>query len=324
MTYLEQALSAPRLHFKQLAQIELYRPNGNIEIRQTSRTIETIVILNERKYLLSIPLDDNVITNIERVEDEIHNRMQGPLISTRIYYDELTMINSMGYRHRYSIILQEIPNGKILTEAVCYYSATTLHNAIRTMKSRLDAIGFLHNNLHAGNIVICCDGVARPLRYHYAEWRDYANNNTDALHEFIDKSAISILSDTEADYVGNTTNINTLCTPKHNGLVRKFKCGCYGFEDSDGHRVTKFEFTWASEFQEGRAIVAKNNKMGAIDCDGKRVVAIKYRSLEFDVVTGNFIGYCNGYRYIIGYEGKVIHRTKMSNLAESKREEVAI
>ena len=324
MTYFRMALSAPQLHFRQLKQIEPCYCNGSIDIKQTSRTIEAFVMLNERRYLLSIPIGNDIIPNIERIEDELRNRRQGPLINTRIFYDELTLTDSAGYRHKYSILLQEIPNGKILTEAVYYYSAATLHSAIRTMKSRLDAIGFLHNNLHAGNIVICNDGIARPLRYHYAQWLDYTNNTTDALHKFIDESTTSTLSDTEVDYVGNTTNGSTLSEHKHNGLVRKFKCGLYGFEDGEGNRVTKFEFTWAGEFQEGRAIVAKNHKMGAIDCNGKRVISIRYSSLEFDVVTGNFIGCCNGYRYIINYDGTILHRTKMNALIEDEKQEVAI
>ena len=91
-------------------------------------------------------------------------------------------------------------------------------------------------------------------------------------------------------------------------VQRYFRYGHYGFIDSDGHQVTPPIYTWASEFNEGRAIVARHNKMGAIDLYGKKVVPVIYNHLEFDIATGCFSATNGKYNYLLDYEGKIIRR----------------
>ena len=76
---------------------------------------------------------------------------------------------------------------------------------------------------------------------------------------------------------------------------------------------------------EGGVIVAKNGKMGAINSDGKKVIPVIYKTLEFDIETGIFTATNDKYHYIIDYEGKIIRRAKIeSEVANATKEEYHI
>ncbi|MBO7219883.1 MAG: WG repeat-containing protein [Alistipes sp.] len=307
MTYFEQALSAPSIHFCRLRQIEPIRHNDRPIIRRTHSTIESEILWNDRHYLIALPFKSESIRHIEDLEEELRNRRQGPLINCQILYNELTLTDSVGRKSTYDIVLQEIPSGMMLEEAVQHYKAADLRRGVELMKERLDAIGFCHNNLRPSNIVVCSSGVIRPLRYWYAKWEDYSDNNISQLSELI---AQHDLPEGEASKLPLITTAENECSDRkfhHSGVIRAFRCGRYGFLDDDGRQITQFIYTWASEFCEGRAIVARNNKMGAIDGNGKKVIPVTYDSLEFDIEQGVFYGTHNGHNHLIDYDGKRIH-----------------
>lgn len=308
ITYFEQALSAPHLHFATLRNVEVVLHNGRPLIRCSRSVIESEIILNDRRYLLIIPLDKRIIRHIEAIEDEMHNRTQGPLINNCILDQELELRSSLGHKQLFDIILQELPAGVMLDEAVHHYISDDLRQALIKMKSRLDAIGFRHNNLRASNILVCNSGVIRPLRYWHAEWEVYSDNDITPLLELVDKH-----DDPDSNAIRNhLPSANTeeeREKQRYRGAVqRHIRGGHYGFVDSDGYQVTPFIYTWASEFCEGRAIVSRNHKMGAINLDGKKVIPIIYKSLEFDISTGYFTATMGKYHYLIDYEGKLIRR----------------
>jgi hypothetical protein len=106
-----------------------------------------------------------------------------------------------------------------------------------------------------------------------------------------------------------------------NLLTARCRCG----SGRPGRPITPFEYSWVSDFAEGRAIVAKNGKMGAINSDGKKVIPVIYKTLEFDIETGIFTATNDKYHYIIDYEGKIIRRTKIeSEVANATKEEYHI
>ena len=310
MTYFREALSAPALHFKRLRSAEPLLCNGSPIVRRTHSAIETEIVWEGYHYLLYLPFHHESIEHIEQLENLARERSRGSLIENRILHEELTMVDSLGHRHNFDIILQMLPSGKTLKEAVTHYRADDLKIAVERMKSRLDAIGFRHNNLTPSNVIICDNGVAAPLRYWYAEWEPFSDNNISQLVDFIesnrhDKLDTSLshmmMRDCEADY----------STPSRYEVATRARRGFhYGFIDSDGHLITPFIYSWASEFCEGRAVVAKNGKMGAIDGYGNKVIPVIYSTLKFDVETGFFTATRGAYSYLINYEGEIIRRTK--------------
>jgi hypothetical protein len=310
MTYFREALSAPALHFKRLRQAEPLLCNGAPIVRRTHTAIETEIVWEGRHYLLYLPFCHESTLHIEQLEKIAEERRRGPLVENIILREEFIMVNSLGQRHALDVILQALPSGAALKEAVNNYRADDLRAAVQSMKSRLDAIGFRHNNLTPSNVIICESGTARPLRYWYAEWEIYSDNDISQLLTFIDSNcneesntALShpLAQDCEAEYVA---------TSSKGGITRLYRGYHYGFIDEDGRQITPFIYTWASDFQEGRAIVAKNGKMGAIDSLGRKVIPVIYNSLEFDIETGFFTATRGSYSYLINYEGEIIRRTK--------------
>ena len=307
IVYFEQALASPERHFKQLRNIVAIRRNNRIAINCTRTTFEAEVMWNDRHYMLFLPLEEERIRHIEELELIAKERSRGPLIENHIFYDEMSIINSTGQRHSYTIVLQEIPKSISLRQAALRYKSEDLLDAIHTMKSRLDAIGFRHNNLTPSNIIICESGKARPLRYWYAEWEVYSNNNISKLEEFINIHNIEGLSSTRESLI--KSNEEEYHEPLYfEGIARKCRGGRYGFVDLDGVQVAPYIYSLASNFREGRAIVAKNNKMGAIDNNGAKVIPVIYKTLEFDIDTGIFTATNDKYRYYIDYNGHILRR----------------
>lgn len=311
MTYFKEALSAPSLHFKRLRRVEPLAFNGAPVVRRTHSAIESEVILDGRHFLLFLPFHTESIRHIQGLEMTARERSRGPLIENIIFDEELTLLDSLGHKHTFDIILQELPKGSMLGEAVNIYRTADLLDAIRKMKARMDAIGFRHNNLNPSNIIVCESGVVRPLRYWYAEWMEYTDNDISQLEEFIEKSHHEELGATLSHIASDYDEGYTATPCQRTGITPLCKGGRYGFIDEDGTPITRFVYSWVGDFCEGRAIVARGSKMGAINSEGKKVIPVIYKSLEFDIETGVFTATNDKYRYLIDYEGEIIRRTKI-------------
>ena len=312
MTYFEQALSMPKLHFKRLGQIEPLRFNNSLVVRRNSYAIETEIMWNNRHYLLSLPFSRDKIRYIEELEYHASEHRGGPLLHNQILYNELTLRSSMGQTEEFDIVLQEVPRGMMLEEALQHYRAADVRIAVERMKLDLDAIGFLHRNLRYTNVIICDNGIAAPLRYWHAEWHECADNDISQLLKYIEQHYNSEYESYKAPIPFSHRKEYTTPPVKHRSIIRLRRGDHYGFIDCEGGQITPFIYSWASEFEEGRAVVAKNNKMGAIDAYGKKVIPVIYKSVEFDITTGTFTATLANYRYLLDYDGKLIRRTALA------------
>ena len=325
MTYFQAALSAPALHFKRLGKAEPLLHNGHPIVRRTYSAIETEIMLNGQRFLLFLPFKKEYILHIDKLESVTQERSRGPLLENRILYEELKLVDSLGNTHEFDVILQEFPQGMTLKEAVFHYRGEALKEAVRKMKARIDAVGFRHNNLTPSNVLICKSGVARPLRYWYASWELFSDNDISPLLDFIDQNSLHDADDRLHDLVVRDSEAEYVAKPdKYNEVTRLCKGHRYGFVDCDGRQITPFIYTWASEFQEGRAIVVKNGKMGAIDIRGRKVLHTIFKTLEFDVETGIFTATRDKYLYLFDYDGDKIRQINLQKEEEKKRKEESL
>jgi len=309
MIAFERALSKPSLSFKRLRDIKPSMENGRIAIRRTQSAMEAEIEWNERHYIIYLPFDSKDIQRMAEFELESCEHSRGPLIENRILYNEVTLTNSLGQREEFAVILQETYGGMMLDKAVTHYKADDLLCAVERMRRRLDEIGFQHNNLRPTNVLICKSGTARPLKYWYAEWRDLAENNITPLLALIEQSKHIGTKSLAQEPIGDE-----YAEPRaYEGITRLCKHGRYGFVGDDGRAITRYIFSWASNFQEGRAIVVQNNKMGAINSEGKKVIRAMYEHLEYDVATGTFIAILGKYKYFIDYNGKKIAQANVES-----------
>ena len=313
MTYFEQALLAPELHFKHLRPIEPILCNTRPIIRRTTNAIEAEVLLQGRKHLLYLPFCSESLIHIEEIESALRERRRGPIISNKIFYSELLMVDSIGRSEYFDIILQEVPEGMTFDAAVLHYRADDLRSAIRKMQSELNAIGFCHNNLRPTNVIICENGIACPLRYWYAEISVLAENNISLLEALIDKHYSTEADSLRKPLFAHTQRDEESIPTTSEGITRLCRSNRYGFRFYDGSQIAPFIYTWASNFSEGRAVVARNGKMGAINNRGEKVIPVIYKELSFDVKSGTFTAVRDKYRYLIDYDGKIIRRTTIEN-----------
>ena len=313
MTYFEQALLAPELHFKHLRPIEPILCNGRPIIRRSTNAIEAEVLWRGRKHLLYLPFRNDSLIHIEEIESAMRERRRGPTFSNQIFYGELLMVDSIGRSEYFDIILQEIPKGMTFTEAVEHYRADDIRSAIRKMKSELNAIGFCHNNLRPTNIGICDNGIACPLRYWYAEIDALAENNISLLEAHIDNRYNAEADSLKKPLFAQEQMGEESAPSTSEGITRICRGNRYGFKFYDGSQIAPFIYTWASDFSEGRAVVARNGKMGAINNRGEKVIPVIYKELTFDVKSGTFTATRDKYRYLIDYDGKIIRRTTIDN-----------
>lgn len=318
MTYFRKALSDLKSHFKRLQSAEPILHNGEIVVSRTHAAIETEVMWNHHRYLLSLPFKSEDIHHLERIESKAREIGQGPLIENIILYDEVTLLNSVGNSYSYDVVLQDISYGVPLHEAVLLYKSEELLQAVQRMKERLDAIGFCHNNLRPANVLLSPNGVARPIRYWYAKWERFSDNDTQRLTEIINQYAHPEHDSARASFLPTTHAQEGLKSVAHEGITRLCKGGRYGFVDSDKTMITRYVYSWASDFMEGRAIVANGRKMGVIDERGKKIIHSIYDNIEFDVETGIFTATKEGRHYLIDYNGNLINN-KVSPTAKEER-----
>ena len=59
--------------------------------------------------------------------------------------------------------------------------------------------------------------------------------------------------------------------------------GKWGYVNSDGLKVINYNYTHASAFKDGRALVQKGGKWGYIDEHGKEVIKIKFTAVNYAV-----------------------------------------
>jgi hypothetical protein len=256
-----------------------------------------------------------------RIEKEAKRRSRGIVLTNFIFDKELTMVDSLGCEHHFDIILQAQPVGITLKEAAKCYKAEDLLLAIHKMKQHLDTIGFRHNNLTPSNIIIGNNGVAYPQRYWYAEWEVYSDNDISQAVEYI-RSHYNHDVDSLRKPLFVNKDAECATTPTTSeGITRICRCGRYGFVDSDGLQITPFVYSFASDFCEGRAVVAQNGKMGVINSYGRKVIPEIYDTIVFDIDTGIFTATRNQYRYQIDYDGKIIRRSEKNAESSEKRVE---
>lgn len=273
-----------------------------------------------RQYLLSLPFRSEVLHHIGELELSSRERNICPLAHFRILHEELMLRDTRGEKHYFDVVIQELPQGKPLTEAVHEYRATDLRTVVERMKHRLDTIGFRHNNLRPANIHICESGVARPLRYWYAEWKEYGDNDIASALELIERHYNPDTEPLKTPLLTHDAEVQSSNELPPSGIRITRRGSRYGFTDEDGRVLVPAIYAKVSPFCEGRAVVVRNNKMGAIDDQGRKVVPVIYKSLEFDVATGYFFATNDSYRYLINYAGKIIRRLPVDASREALTE----
>ena len=293
MTYLEQALISPKLHFKQLRNMEPALRNGRPALRRTYGIAECEISLEGKRYMLYMPFKPHVADIVEALEQKLLPLSATFICHNRILRNEFEYINLFGRRSVSDIIIQPIPDGIPFREALSIYSPPTMFYALKALKRDMESIGFSHNNLSPSNIIVSKGGELHLLRYWYAEIGEHCNDNFSTLEEMVHSSCMYKTKPAPA-------------TESSNRLHRRYVNNLFGFDDSSGKCVIPYIYSWADDFKEERAIVAQRNLMGVIDPSGRVIIPIEYDDIEFNRRNNAFIGYRDNKQYILSFNGEDI------------------
>lgn len=278
---------SPEHSFKTLQGVTAIIQEGVLPIRRTSQFAEADIMLDGKRYLLSTPLEGGVTTSLEHFCLAL-KRVQAPFLTEyRLLLGELPLEDSMGNMVFHDVILQAIPNGERLDQAVMFVATARLRAALKLLKQEMKAIGFVHSNLKPSNLIYGEDGRLYPIRCYYSHigaTESEVESDFAQVEAYLD--SVAEVAEIGA-YTPPTDYRNTLPYDKvflmQDTMIRVCKDGLYGYLDCHNEEKIPPQYTYAEDFFENRAVVQTlDSKMGVIDSRGHWVIKPIYDMLGID------------------------------------------
>lgn len=192
-----------------------------------------------------------------------------------------------------SLLLESIPDGIKLNEAIYTFSKSRLLRGFDEFKKRLEHLYISHNNLSLSNIIIDSDYKWHSIS-NYNLQRGYGGDEESfmAIERSINNLALpdgptakslaqqqlySIITDGEGNTIYPIVESCRRFTSK-NGV---------GFKDKNNNVIIADDYLRATDFSCNRAVVQlKNSKMGVIDRKGRYIIEPKYSSIVYNPTDG--------------------------------------
>ncbi len=312
ITIFKEALENPADHFRTLRSAVPVRQNGDIAVSRTAFFAEAMVRFESRCWLACMPLTRSAVIAVERMAGKLKYVKSDYLCEYRILYREMRFEDELGREQECDIVLQEYPEGELLSRTTSYGNAQ-LRAMLDCLHEDMERAGFTHNNLEPSNIIIGDDGRMHPVRYHYAELGEGCHDDFAPLYALVaDDGSEQELHDTFGSYstdCSETIGGGILRFSPHEGLIRIVSDGRYGYADEQMRTVIAPQYVWADDFAEGRAVVETERGMGLIDKQGREIIPAELGDLRYDTYSGESVGNKNGERYVFGYDGHLIDKS---------------
>ena len=313
----ERALDIPSLHFCSLRNMRCRFVGGRPVVRRTYFAAEAEVEWNGGRYLLYMPFRRELVAHIEALEMALDGVDAPFLCRHRILYNEMLEPGGVADR-RADVILQELPEGEWLKAS--HISSAEVSYRLSLLQEQIRSVGFSHNNLSPANIFVDRDGVFRLVRYWYASLSPESRDDIFATNVVYaeEKSPLRQLEDVASSYKADA---EPLYSRLRDGMARFVVGGKVGFRDEEGEVVIPPTYSYATDFEEGRAVVADESmKMGAIDKSGRTVVPLLYDDILFDVGQACFSAYKGDLLYRIDYCGEILSTTPIEPASQRHTE----
>ncbi|MBQ5904028.1 MAG: hypothetical protein IIW89_06805, partial [Alistipes sp.] len=140
------ALSMPDLSLKRLKQCEVMLTSaGTPALSRTSQTIEAVIRMEGRHYLLALPLTEEITHRLERTVSQLERLHSPALAPISILADELQWQTEAGEPFTTSLLMQELP-GEPFGESKMYSSSTSSRSYVRI--KRLEPTASEHSALN--------------------------------------------------------------------------------------------------------------------------------------------------------------------------------
>lgn len=279
-----RALLTPDLSFETLTDARTATGmDGLPRLMRTTRFAEAEITWGGRQWLLSMPLSPIALTSIERTASQLGRLNTEWLTEYRILRGELRWTDPAGSERRFDLVLQHLPAGKSVAEALHTQPADRLLAALDALQAALRELDFSHNNLRADNLR-WVNGRFVPLRYHDGHFGSPGDDAAfEALREQVRQNAGPMqVSDVEAAYTPQRRLTGHRWTSHvFEGLVCVEDESGFGFVDTNNNPVIPAQYLWAGDFREGRAEVETPSGMGLIDRKGRYVIPPEYEIVDY-------------------------------------------
>lgn len=281
-----RALLTPDLSLKSLSEARVQTDaSGLPQLRRTTRFAEAQITWQGQQWLLSVPLTAAALPHIERVASALRRINSEWLAQYRILPGELRWTDNTGTEQACDLVLQHLPAGSTLDEALQTQHRETLLLALDALEAELRRLDIAHNNLKAENLC-WSGGRLMPLRYHDLRIGESAANDAAAFealrHQIDSASGGQEVHDVEAAYNPLRRLTGHLWTSNvFEGLVLVEDQSGYGYVDTSNNPVIAAQFKWAGDFHEGRAEVETATGMGLIDRTGKLIIPAEFEIVDY-------------------------------------------
>lgn len=273
--------------FKTLRRVEVIKRDNSPIITCTSRFAEAQIMLDGKRYILSIPLKGEIDPAVERLCLSLERASASFLTEYRLLKGEVTLKGSMGQEICCDVILHAIPDGERIDRAAAFVATSRLRAALELLKCEMKSIGFIHRNLKPENLIYGEDGRLYPIRYNYARF-EASESEVESDLRNIEEFMAGIAEVAEiGEYTSPTEYDNLLpydkVYPMQDTMRRVCKGGLYGYLDCNNQEIITPQYIYAENFFENRAVVqTSDGKMGVIDHSGHWVIEPEYDMIGFE------------------------------------------
>ena len=278
---------------------------------------EARILLDEREYLLLMPLSPISLRYVERFRALSLHLSESIVPELKVLRDEMYYEGSRGERMTCDILLEPLPHALPYSDAVAMaaedrHYAEVLCDKLHHLEELLRIADISHRNLRKENLMIDGEHNIIPIRWYYAT-QGYGEDR-EALEHL--REQIATLS-AEGLYLAEECGSYLCSSPAtaylphrrmSEGLIAFEQNEMWGFVDECGVVVIEPQFTWVNDFYEGRAEVMTDCGMGLIDRRGNFVIPPRYRIVEFDHHSGYSNVLTEGEWICIDYSGNKIEK----------------
>lgn len=250
-------------------------------------------MLNNMPVILYAPINIGATALLHRASLALNGCIDADTTRMKILNDEIEIsaINNSACL----VAIEYLKSETTLHDVIPFGSRQRLLHAIDELEARLQTFDISHNNLTPQNLTIDNKGRLHPIRQYYTT-KGFGGDSAalDNIREIIRSETPDDMlpkeQTTNSIVCDNTHSYTTHLCPR--GIVEGRKAiqrgVLWGFEDEAGNEVISAQYSYASDFAEGRAMVADaKRKMGLIDRNGNTLIPIIYEVVEYDCESGN-------------------------------------
>ena len=243
---------------------------------RTTHFAECRAVINRRKVMIYAPITIKAMSIAERAYSTLRGKPSELVGTFDILHNELN--------RKTSIIIENIPQGETLESAMLTMTQSKLLGGLSELNERMHLANISHNNLRKHNIFVDPDGHWHPVRL-YTTTKGYGSD-IEQLHTL--RTEIESHAPDDRCLNEPISSYHTEYIPLREGRRRVVTAEGVGFTDAEGNIVIAPRYAWASDFDEGRAMVMTVEKrMGLIDTSGSEIIKAEYEIVEYSAKDGN-------------------------------------